>query len=247
MSKAKLIAFILGVFIVSSCVRKPLSYSADSVMDEFEPYYLDYNYLTAKGRVTLEEQDGKITKGTLNIRAKKDSIIWFNMSPGLGIEAVRGYISTDQIKIRDRINGQKIDMGYGEFQEKFGVPLSFSLFQNLLFANIPHEFSYRDRLIRIGKTFELRQERENIRYKTLIDASHGKVTQLESEASKTRSGSVSASYMDFRDLQGQPFPYQAIIKMVLSLPQKPKSNFFLNAEMVKVELTDDPISFPYNF
>ncbi|WP_375585906.1 DUF4292 domain-containing protein [Cyclobacterium xiamenense] len=247
MSKGKLIAFVLGAFMVFSCARKPLSYSADGVMNEFEPYYLDYNYLTAKGKVTVEEQDGKITKGTLNIRAKKDSIIWFNMSPGLGIEAVRGYISADQIKIRDRINGQKIDMGYQEFQQKYGVPLSFSLFQNLLFANIPHEFTYRDRLIRVGKTFELRQERENIQYKTLVDAGHGKVTQLESEASKTRSGSLSASYMDFRDLNGQPFPYQAIIKMVLSLPQKPKSNFFLNAEMVKVELTDDPLSFPYNF
>lgn len=247
MSKGKLLVFLMGSLLFWSCARKPMSYTSDTVMEQFEPSYLNYNYLTAKGKITLEEQDGKITKGTLNIRAKKDSIIWFNMSPGLGIEAVRGYISTDQIKIRDRINGQKIDMGYEEFQKKYGVPLSFSLFQNLLFANIPHEFSYRDRLIRIGKIFELRQERENIQYKTLVDAGHGKVSQLESEASKNRSGSVSASYMDFRDLNGQPFPYQAIIKMVLSLPQKPNTNFFMNAEMVKVELTNDPLSFPYNF
>ncbi|MEX2568835.1 MAG: DUF4292 domain-containing protein [Cyclobacteriaceae bacterium] len=247
MTKKLILVLFLVNFLCWGCAKKPMVFTSDSQMENFEPYYLDYNFLTAKGRITLEEQDGKITKGTLNIRAKKDSIIWFNMSPGLGIEAVRGFISTDHIKIRDRINGQKIDMGYAEFQKKYGVPLSFSLFQNLLFANIPHEFSYRDRLVRVGKSFELRQERENIEYNTLIDAGHGKVTQLNSEASQTRSGSVSASYMDFRDVAGQPFPYQAIIKMVLSLPQKPKSNFFLNAEMVKVELTDDPLTFPYNF
>jgi hypothetical protein len=247
MSKAKILTYFLGVVMLWSCARKPMSYTSDKTMDEFRPTYLDFNYLTAKGRVTLEEQDGKITKGVLNIRAKKDSIIWFNMSPGLGIEALRGFISTDKIKIRDRINGQKIDMDYAEFQKKYGVPLSFSLFQNLLFANLPHEFSYRDRLIRVGKTFVLRQERENIKYETTIDASHGKVTQLESKASQNRSGSLAASYMDFRNVAEQPFPYQAIIKMVLSLPDKPKTNFFLNAEMIKVELTDDPLNFPYNF
>ncbi|WP_339922739.1 DUF4292 domain-containing protein [uncultured Cyclobacterium sp.] len=247
MSKAKLFTYLLGVVMLWSCARKPMSYTTDKAMDEFQPNYLDFNYLSAKGRITLEEQDGKITKGVLNLRAKKDSVIWFNMSPGLGIEALRGYISTDRIKIRDRINGQKIDMDYAEFQKKYGVPLSFSLFQNLLFANLPHEFSYRDRLIRVGKTFVLKQERENITYETSIDAGHGKVTQLKSIASQTRSGSLEASYMDFRDVSNQPFPYQAIIKMVLSLPERPKSNFFLNVEMIKVELTDDPLNFPYNF
>ena len=247
MSNAKILTFFLGMVMLWSCARKPMSYTTDKSMDEFQPNYLEFNYLSAKGRVTLEEQDGKITKGVLNLRAKKDSVIWFNMSPGLGIEALRGFISADRIKIRDRINGQKIDMDYAEFQKKYGVPLSFSLFQNLLFANLPHEFSYRDRLIRVGKTFVLKQERENITYQTTIDAGHGKVTQLESKASQNRSGSLEASYMDFREVSQQPFPYQAIIKMVLSLPDKPKTNFFLNVEMIKVELTDDPLNFPYNF
>jgi len=247
MSKAKILTYFLGMVMLWSCARKPMSYTADKTMDEFNPNYLDFNYLTAKGRITLEEQDGKITKGVLNIRVKKNSVIWFNMSPGLGIEALRGFISTDKIKIRDRINGQRIDMDYAEFQKKYGVPLSFSLFQNLLFANLPHEFSYRDRLVRVGKSFILNQERENIKYETNIDAGHGKVTQLESEASQTRSGSLEASYMDFREVSNQPFPYQAIIKMVLSLPDRPKTNFFLNVEMIKVELTDAPLNFPYNF
>jgi hypothetical protein len=247
MNKQFLVAVILVIFSLWGCARKPMLFTSDKVMEEFDPHYLDFSYLTARGRVVLEEQNGKITKGTLNIRAKKDSVIWFNMSPGLGIEAVRGIVTTDHIKIRDRINHQIIDMSYSEFSDKYGVPLSFSVFQNLLFANLPHEFSLRDRLVRVGRTFELNQERDNIIYKSVVSATHGKVTELESEAMRTRSGSLSASYMEFKDVESQPFPYKALIKMVLSLPQKPKTQFSLNAEMVKVELTNEPLSFPYNF
>lgn len=247
MNKRFLLAIILVNFLFFGCARKPMLFTSDTVMEDFDPHYLNFSYLSARGRVVLEEQNGKITKGTLNIRAKKDSVIWFNMSPGLGIEAVRGLVTTDHIKIRDRINHQTIDMSYTEFSNKYGVPLSFSVFQNLLFANIPQEFSLRDRLIRVGRTFELSQERDNIMYKSVVSASHGKVTQLESEALRERSGSLSANYMEFKDVESQPFPYKALIKMVLSLPQKPKTQFSLNAEMVKVELTDEPLSFPYNF
>src|SRR5690606_31674187 len=148
--------------------------------EEFNPGYFDYNFLSAKSRVVLEESNGKTTKGTLNLRAKKDSILWFSLSPGLGIEAARGVLTLEGIQIKDRINEKDIDMSYKQFQESYGIRLSLLLFQNILLANPPHELSYRDRLVRVGKTFELYQQRENIRYKSVISALHGKVLRLES-------------------------------------------------------------------
>ncbi|MEX2593883.1 MAG: DUF4292 domain-containing protein [Anditalea sp.] len=246
MNSRFLLAFFLTLIFLSGCAKKPLLYSTDEIMEEFDPNYLDFDYLSAKSRIVLEEQSGRTTRGVLNLRAKKDSVIWFSLSPGLGIEAARGIITKEEIKIKDRINGKEIHMTYDKFEEEYGVKLSLYLFQNILFANVPHEFGYRDRVIRIGKTFELLQRRENVRYKSIISASHGKVMELET-VSKTDDGKVSAIYPEFKDVENQPFAHKILINMVLNLANKPKSRMLVNLEINKVDLTDGPLSFPFNF
>lgn len=247
MTRYLLIGAISFSFALFGCAKKPLLYTSDTVMEDFEPAYLDFNFLSAKGKVMIEDQSGKITKGTLNIRAKKDSVVWFSLSPGLGIEAARGIITTEFIKIRDRINGNTIDMDYKTFETKYGVSLSLDLVQNLLFANIPHNYTFRDRMVRVGQVFELTQERDNLVYRSTISAKHGKVTDLQSGTRRKDGGSLSANYMDFKDIASQPFPYKAIVNMVLSLPDKPRAKMSMNAEIVKVDLTDDSLNFPYNY
>lgn len=246
MNSRLLFSFFIALLFLTGCAKKTVLYSTDEVMEEFDPNYFDYNYLSAKSRIVLEDPNGRTTRGTLNLRAKKDSIIWFSISPGLGIEAARGVVTLEEIKIKDRINGKDIDMTFEQFEESYGVNLTLDLFQNILFANVPYEFSYRDRLIRVGKTFELFQQRENVKFKSIISSSHGKVMELES-VSKSNSGKVSATYPEFKDLENQPFAHKVLIKLLLNLPNKPAANTLVNLEINKVELSDSPLSFPYNF
>ena len=98
----------------------------------------------------------------------------------------------------------------------------------------------------MGKTFELYQQRENVRYKSIISTQHGKVLELES-VSTVDAGKVSANYPEFKELNNQPFAPNVLIEMVLNLPNKPKSKTLVNLEISKVDLTDDPLTFPYNF
>ncbi|WP_158859199.1 DUF4292 domain-containing protein [Lunatibacter salilacus] len=247
MTRYSLIGALVFSLALLGCSKKPLLYTSDTVMDEFEPSYLEYDFLSARGKVMIEDQNGKITKGTLNIRAKKDSVVWFSLSPGLGIEAARGIMTTDFIKIRDRLNGNTIDMDYKTFETKYGVSLTLDLVQNLLFANIPHDYTFRDRMVRVGQVFELTQERDNLVYRSTISAKHGKVTDLQSGTRRKDGGSLSANYMDFKDIESQPFPYKAIVNMVLSLPDKPRSKMSMNAEIVKVDLSNASLNFPYNY
>lgn len=246
MTNRFLLAFFLIAIFVAGCSKKTVLYSSDEGMDEFAPAYFDYNYLTSRSRVALEEHNGRTTKGTLNIRAKKDSIIWFSLSPGLGIEAARGVVTMENIKIKDRINNKDVDMTFSQFEESYGVKLSLDLFQNILFGNLPHELSYRDRLIRVGRTFELYQQRENVRYKSVIGTEHGKVISLET-VSEQNDGELIATYPDFSEVSGQPFAHRVLIEMILNLPNRPKSKTLVNLEVNKVDLTDEPLTFPYNF
>lgn len=246
MSNRFSLVLLLFTLLATSCAKKVIPYSSDEIMGDFAPAYFEYEYLSSKSRIAMEEQSGRTTKGTLNIRAKKDSIIWFSISPGLGIEAARGIVTREAIKLKDRLNGKDIDMTFDQFEESYGIKLSLDLFQNVLFGNLPYQFSYRDRLIRIGKTFELYQRRDNVRYKSVIGTEHGKVMSLES-VSQQYDGEFKATYPSFSKLDHQPFAHAVMIEMLLNLPNKPKSKTLVNLEVSKVELSEGPLTFPYNF
>jgi len=240
-----LLLSVLSLFVMLGCARKTTPYVTDEIMEEFEVSSFDFDYLSARSRIVVEEKNGKTTKGTLNLRAKKDSIIWFSLTPGLGIEAARGIITSDKIQIKNRMNGKDIDMTFQEFEESYGIGLSLYLFQNILFADAPFELSYRDRLVRIGQTFELFQRRENANFRSVISAQHGKVMELIGESTKG-DGRISATYPEFMELDGQPFSDKILIKMLLNLPDRPSSNLLVNLEISRVDILDDPLSFPFN-
>ncbi|WP_200979757.1 DUF4292 domain-containing protein [Echinicola sp. 20G] len=246
MNKNFLLSLLAVLLLLAGCAKKTNIYSSDNTMSEFSPSYFDYNYLSAKARMVLEEENGKTTRGTLNLRAKKDSIIWFSISPGLGIEAARGVITRDEIKVKDRINGQDIDLTFDQFQNTYGLKLSLDLFQNVLFANVPNQVTYRDRLLRVGKTFELTQRRDGIIYESVIGAQHGKVTELKT-SSRYHKGKLTASYPEFEDLEGQPYAYKILIKMLMEQESSKLQSTLVSLEVNKVELTDDSLTFPYNF
>lgn len=246
MNNRFLLAFVFIVIFAGSCTKKAIPYVSDEIMEEFQPSYFDYDYLSSRSRIVVEEPSGHTTKGTLNIRAKKDSIIWFSVSPGLGIEAARGVVTVGEIKLKDRINGKDVDMTFEKFEESYGIKLSLDLFQNILFANLPYELSYRDRLIRVGKAFELYQLRDNVRYKSVVSTEHGKVMSLESVSSQNE-GELKARYPEFSEVDHQPFVHKLLIEMLLNLPNKPRSKTIVSLEVNKVDLSTEPLSFPYNF
>lgn len=228
-----------------ACAKKPNLYTSDEIMQEFEGIYFDFDYLSSRGRIVLEEPNGKTTKGTINFRAKKDSIIWFSVTPGLGLEALRGVVTKDHIRIKDRLNGEDVNMSFAEMKDRFDLNLSFDIIQNLVFANVPHEFSYRDRLIRIGSAFDLTQVRDGVRYHSKISTSHGKVTELQSNSLNDKGG-LMASYLTFEDVDGQPFPNNMLFKLILG-EGADASNTIVHLEITRIERTANSLSFPFQF
>ncbi|AWW29383.1 DUF4292 domain-containing protein [Echinicola strongylocentroti] len=246
MNKHFLLSLFAAILLLAGCAKKTRVYSSDETMKEFTPSYFDYSYLSAKARVVMEEESGKTTRGTLNLRAKRDSVIWFSISPGLGIEAARGIITREDIKVMDRINNKDINLTFDQFQNTYGLKLSLDLFQNVLFANIPYGVSYRDRLIRVGKTFELTQRRDGITYESVVGVQHGKVNELTTSA-RFHKGKLSASYPEFEDLDGQPYAYKILLRILMENESSDLQSTVVNLEFNKVEIQDSPLSFPYNF
>jgi hypothetical protein len=245
MTKSNSGILLLFILLLVGCAKKPNLYTSDEIMQEFNPNYFDFKYLSMRGRIVLEEANGKITKGTVNLRAQKDSVIWFSMTPGLGLEAMRGLITTDKIRIKDRINGDDLNMSFDEMKDRFGLQISLQLVQNILYANVPEEFSYRDRLIRVGKFFELTQAREGFRFHSRVNTSHGKVSELSSNT-LDNTGALLASYPTFEKVNNQPFPNKMLLKITFNSDEG-FQNIIIHLDLNRIEYQDEPLSFPFQF
>ncbi len=233
------------VLLLAGCAKKVVLYEGDGQMEEFQPVEASYDYLSAKAKIVIEEESGKITRGTLSVRAKKDSVLWFTMSPGMGMEAIRGLFTQDRIQIRDRVGQDDINLTYAEFQQFYGLKLSLDLFQNVLWANVPFAFDYQDRLLRVGKKFELTQVRDNVRYFSKVETTHGKVSELVSNSLDDR-GSVLASFPKFQDVSSQPFPVEVLFKLAYQLPEG-SQNTIIHIEWTSIEPNSEALSFPFRF
>lgn len=245
MTKIQILAALVVLVLNWSCAKKITHFEGNQDMESFVPSTTQFGYLQAKAKVVLEEDSGKITRGTLQLRAKKDSLIWFSLSPGLGVEAVRGLLSEEKIQIQDRLGKEDIHMTYPEFEKRFGIKLSLKLFQNLLWADIPHPAGFEDRLVRVGKKFELTQVRDKVRYFSKVDTRHGKVTELSS-ASISGEGSILASFPKFQNIQSQIFPAEALVKVALEEPLGAQ-NFRIYINWTSLDPQASPLTFPFRF
>jgi hypothetical protein len=245
MIKQSITFFIISAFFLFGCAKKPNLYTSDEIMEEFKPTIFEFEYISAKGRIVLEESNGKITKGTISVRAKKDSVVWFSITPGLGVEAIRGMVTEEKMRIKDRINGEDINISFVEMLDRYGLKLDLTLMQNLLFANVPQEFSYRDRMLRAGKYFELTQIRDGVRYHSRVSTSHGKVVELTSNTMDNL-GAFMASYPTFEDVNGQPFPKKMLIKLSFNSPEG-LQNAIIHLEFSRIDYLTEAVSFPFHF
>ncbi|MDI1322157.1 MAG: DUF4292 domain-containing protein [Algoriphagus sp.] len=238
-----LLFFALGY--LSGCAKKTIVYEGDGRMEDYAPVYSEYGFMDAKAKIVIEEESGKITRGTMSLRAKKDSILWFTISPGMGMEAVRGLVTQEKIQIKDRIGKEDVNLTFKEFETIYGLKLSLELFQNLLWANPPYSFDYKDRLVRVGKSFELTQVRDQVRYFSKIDVNHGKLAEMASTSLDDR-GSLLASFSTFQDVNEQPFPADVLYKLAYQLPEGGQ-NTIIHLEWTSINPNSSSLSFPFRF
>jgi hypothetical protein len=245
MTKQKTWLLFVSVLLCWGCAKSTLPVQETGEMEDFAPIAAQFGYLQGKAKIVLEEDSGKITRGTLHVRALKDSLLWFSLSPGLGVEAIRGLVSEDKIQLRDRVGSQDINLSYAEFERRYGISLSLTLFQNMIWANLPYSATFEDRLVRVGKKFELTQVRNKVRYFSKTDTRHGKVAEL-SVSSLEDKGAILASFSKFQNLNAQPFPAEALYKVEIQDPQG-QHHFRIYLNWTSLDPQASPLTFPFRF
>ena len=133
---ALLVLFLYSCKTIKPVVQPgvPEKKTKDFLFGQLEKNQFQYKWFSAKINTIIKTPEA--TSGvTVRIRMQKDSAIWISLSPALGIEVVRAYITRDSLIFMDRINEKYFKGDFRYVNELINTNLDFEMLQSLLTGN----------------------------------------------------------------------------------------------------------------
>ena len=190
----RIVLCLIGVVALTSCSKKFSLFSTNP--DKFNLNNLEYEYLSLKSKIKYEDGDDK-QKATANIRIRKDSVIWFSITPGLGIEAARGIITHDSIMIIDKINKEYTVKAVREFTDKVHFKLDLQLLESILVGNLIWPVREGDKITRSRGFYLIPKKYQTLSIKNYIGANSMKLEKME-VTSDTSINALQIQYSSFQ-------------------------------------------------
>ena len=140
----QLIKFVIGgillLLFASSCnpakrasTANIKSKSANFILKKMDRQAFNPEWLSGRAKVNIN-YEGQRFSATLNLKMRKDSIIWVNLKK-LGLEIGRLKITPDSIHLLDRFNKNYLARGIDELTSTYGLPADFGTLQDVLLGN----------------------------------------------------------------------------------------------------------------
>lgn len=107
--------------------------SSAAIIQHLTNQRLDAEGMEAKASVKYK--DGYFSmSGTLNIKIRKDSLIWLSIRK-FGFEAVRVQITSDSIQILDRLNNEYSVYPLTYIEKEYSLPADFKVLESIFYGN----------------------------------------------------------------------------------------------------------------
>lgn len=202
---------------------------------------IDFKYLKAKAKVTYKTpNDGRTV--TVDIRMKKDSLIWMNISQ-FGITGATALFNKDVVKFYNKIEGDYNEYTYVDFSEKFNFNITYDILQSLIVGNRPFKKN-KSRVVRENEYYLLKQEQDRV----LIDNYIGENKKLKKLllTQEDTNNKLTLDFDDFTMLNQYLFPNSSLITVDYKSNEDQKMyQTVVNIKHTKVELLDTPLEFPF--
>jgi hypothetical protein len=126
---------------------------------------LAFRYLKAKSKVAW--RSGNNTDNySVDIRVKKDSIIWINISQS-GLTGATGLFNVDRIQFYQKISGEYYNMTYDSLSAMMGFRIDYRLIQSLIVGNQPFKKN-NSRVIRENENIIIKQDSGRIKIDNMV-------------------------------------------------------------------------------
>lgn len=211
---------------------RPKGSLVNEVLDSVLSRQFDFEWLTAKAQVDYTDKTGETNSFDINLRVRRDSVIWISITPLLGIEAARVLINRDSMVLMDRVHKEWKVRSFDYLGELLRTPVDFDMVQAVLLGNF---FQYqRNEKIRsyyeeepyaILSTLNKRQVRRALEEKDpsrpviqdfWIDGNYRIVKSRITDDKQDRW--VEASYTGFTPVNDRLFPHNMVVTFFALTP-----------------------------
>jgi Domain of unknown function (DUF4292) len=214
---------------------------AENEEDKVKIDEIDFTYLKAKAKVSYKSpNDSK--SFTVDIRMKKDSLIWMNISVS-GFAVAAGLFDKNTVKLYDKFHGEYNEYTYTDFAEKFNFNVNYDILQSLIVGNRPFKKN-KSRVTRENEYYLLKQEQDRV----LIDNYIGENKKLKKLllTQEDTNNKLTLDFDDFTMLNQYLFPNSSLITVDYKSNEDQKMyQTVVNIKHTKVELLDTPLEFPF--
>jgi len=94
-----------------------------------------FSYLQAKLSISYQKGNNEPVQLRAQMRLKNDSIIWISIVPGMGIEAARVVLTTDSVKLLNRLKKNYLIGSYHLLDSLMHTSINYDILQALLLGN----------------------------------------------------------------------------------------------------------------
>ncbi|RYU78836.1 DUF4292 domain-containing protein [Hymenobacter persicinus] len=246
MNKCFLLVLLCVALVLGGCSHKLVPTKSAKTTSAKAPELVkvtnvDFRYLKAKGKVKIDAP-GVQQSANLNLRMRKDSVIWLSVS--LGIEGVRAYITRDSIQVLNNLQREYYSGNFDYLSKRLNVPITFDQVQAALLGNYLNAPDGTTPTITTDAASQKVQfNQASVLVTQLIELARGRVTQLSVVDAQSQN-QFSADYSDFRPLDNSATQF-AFATLVKSQPTKGAAST-LTINYRDVDVDKERLTFPFS-
>ena len=211
-----------------------------AILAKVNANHIDFQWFNGKMKVDYEDNSGKNTDFTANMRIRKDSVIWMQLTGLLGIEGFRVMITRDSVKLMDKLKKEIQYRSIAYLQDITQLPFDFRTLQDLLVGN-PIYFSSNISSFKQSDNQLLVQSFGPL-FKHLItlDTTNNYILHSKlDDADVTRNRTADITFDDYENKAGRAFSKDRR----LTVTEKSKLDIHMDFKQFDF---DQPQTFPFN-
>ncbi len=232
----KVTILLLAIVLLAGCSRRGIGFRSDLEVDPF-----DFQFFTAKAKITFDDGARELS-GAANVRVQKDSAIWMSISPGLGVEVARLFISPDSIFFLDRINKKVLKLSFEQISNEYDFDINYNLVESIAIGNLIYPYR-RESLTRLENGLTYSQDFDNYSFRNYIGNESRKLESLMVRDLETNT-SISVNYGEFKEVGEEIFPFT--IKAVLDFAGGDKKPTNISIGFNRAQIENEPLKFPFD-
>lgn len=240
---SKLPLYLLVFVIFFSSCKKDLIGFKSKKKENVQVEEIDFDFFQTKTKVRYAEGDKQVN-GNASIRIKKDSLIWFSVSPSIGIEATRVMITKDTAIVINRMDKEYYIFNFEEISRYFNFKIDFDLIQAILLGNLARPIDDQSQVAKENNYFMVKQQSGPLDIQSFVLIENKKIETVLINETET-SNFMTLKYGEFKETSEYLFPKICQINLTYKAKKGPIVTS-INLQHNRAEISEKPLKFPFN-